>query len=82
MDANFLKTKSIKELHKIIMDLKAELFTLRFKNTTGQLEQPHKINMVKKDIARALTVYNIKIENHKLNNLKQKKETNLEGNSK
>ncbi|QBF34940.1 50S ribosomal protein L29 [Mycoplasmopsis phocirhinis] len=50
-----LKTKSVEELQKLVNDLKAELLTLRFKNRTGQLDQSHKINAVKKDIARALT---------------------------
>ena len=53
-----LKAKSNEELVKLIDDLKAELFMLRFKNSTGQLEQPHKINLIKKDIARVFTVIN------------------------
>ncbi|MCS4536890.1 MULTISPECIES: 50S ribosomal protein L29 [unclassified Mycoplasma] len=50
-----LKAKSVEELQKLVNDLKAELLTLRFKNRTGQLDQSHKINAVKKDIAKALT---------------------------
>ncbi|MBU4689820.1 MULTISPECIES: 50S ribosomal protein L29 [Mycoplasma] len=50
-----IKSKSVDELQKLINDLKAELLTLRFKNATGQLDQSHKINAVKKDIAKCLT---------------------------
>lgn len=62
MQAKDLQTKSVVELKKLIEDLKAELFTLRFKNSTGQLENPHKISLVKKDIARTFTVLNAKEE--------------------
>lgn len=55
-----LRAKTPEELNKLVDDLKAELFMLRFKNSTGQLEQPHKINAVKKDIARVFTVLNEK----------------------
>ncbi len=55
-----LKTKSKAELTKLVDDLKAELFMLRFKNSTGQLNEVHKIDAVKKDIARILTVLNTK----------------------
>ncbi|MBN0919176.1 50S ribosomal protein L29 [[Mycoplasma] gypis] len=52
--------KSIEELEKLVADYKANLFTLRFKSRTGQLDQSHKIQEVKKDIARALTALNEK----------------------
>lgn len=55
-----LKNKSKAELTKLVEDLKAELFMLRFKNSTGQLNEVHKIDAVKKDIARILTVLNTK----------------------
>lgn len=53
-----LNTKSNEELLKLVDDLKAELFMLRFQNSTGQLENPHKIPLVKKDIAKAFTAMN------------------------
>ncbi|BDX52568.1 50S ribosomal protein L29 [Metamycoplasma equirhinis] len=55
-----LKEKSTQELEKLLADLKAELFSLRFKNATRQLDQVHKISLVKKDIARILTALNAK----------------------
>lgn len=57
-----LETKSVKELNNLVNDLKAELFMLRFQNSTGQLDQPHKISLIKKDIARVFTVLNNKKE--------------------
>ena len=44
------------ELTAAIADLKSELFNLRFKLATGQLENTMHISSVKRDIARALTV--------------------------
>ena len=44
------------ELTASIADLKSELFNLRFKLATGQLENTMQISSVKRDIARALTV--------------------------
>ncbi|WP_406615749.1 50S ribosomal protein L29 [Mycoplasmopsis hyopharyngis] len=53
-----IKEKSTDELNKLLVDLKAELWTLRFKNSTGQLDQSHKISAVRKDIAKILTILN------------------------
>ncbi len=39
-----------------IAELKTELFNLRFRLATGQLENTMQISSVKRDIARALTV--------------------------
>jgi len=44
------------ELTAAIADLKSELFNLRFRLATGQLENTMQISSVKRDIARALTV--------------------------
>jgi large subunit ribosomal protein L29 len=38
-----------------IAELKTELFNLRFRLATGQLENTMQIQVVKRDIARALT---------------------------
>lgn len=58
MQYSELKQKSIKELEKMLAEYRAELFSLRFKNATRQLDQVHKIDLVKKDIARTLTAIN------------------------
>ena len=44
------------ELAKKLDDLKEELFNLRFRHATGQLENPNVLHTVKKDIARVKTV--------------------------
>ena len=44
------------ELNKQLKDLKAELFNLRFQHAINQLDNPVRIDAVKKDIARVMTV--------------------------
>ena len=56
MKASELRTKTCEELEAMLKDLKSELFTLRFQHAINQLENPHKIADVKKDIARVMTV--------------------------
>ncbi|WP_412031459.1 50S ribosomal protein L29 [Metamycoplasma buccale] len=60
MQYSELKEKSLKELQDLLLEYKAELFSLRFKNATRQLDQVHKIDLIKKDIARTLTAINVK----------------------
>ena len=56
MKATELRTKTSEELEQMPKDLKGELFTLRFQNAINQLDNPHRIDDVKKDIARVMTV--------------------------
>lgn len=51
-----LRESNLQELNKKVMDLKAELFNLRFQLATGQLENPMRIREVKKSIAQLKTV--------------------------
>lgn len=44
------------ELGRKLVDLKDELFRLRFQLATGQLENPMRIREVKKDFARTKTI--------------------------
>ncbi|KAF0197252.1 MAG: large subunit ribosomal protein L29 [Bacillota bacterium] len=44
------------ELNQKIDDLKTELFNLRFRLVTGQLENPMRIKEVRKTIARVKTI--------------------------
>ena len=55
-----MKAKEIRELSAVelqtkLNDLKAELFNLRFQLAVNQLDNPMRINAVKKDIARIMT---------------------------
>ncbi len=56
MKATELRTKSVAELNEEMNKLKEELFNLRFQHAINQLENPMRINAVKKDIARIKTV--------------------------
>lgn len=56
-----MKAKEIREMSPLelsgkLVDLKGELFNLRFQLATGQLENTSQIKSVKKDIARVRTV--------------------------
>lgn len=44
------------ELNEKVVELKNELFNLRFQLATGQLENPMQIKAIKKDIARVKTI--------------------------
>jgi len=51
-----IRSMSETELEQKVKDLKEELFNLRFQLSINQLENPHKIQETKKDIARVMTV--------------------------
>ena len=51
-----LRAMNVEELNAKLKELKEELFTLRFQHAINQLDNPHKIADVKKDIARVMTV--------------------------
>jgi large subunit ribosomal protein L29 len=52
MKAKELREKSIDELRRTETELAEQLFKLRFQKATGQIENPVKIRLVRKDIAR------------------------------
>ena len=60
MKAYDIRNMSSEELESKLKELKNELFNLRFQNAINQLENPHRIGEVKKDIARVMTVLNEK----------------------
>ncbi|MBK8461638.1 MAG: 50S ribosomal protein L29 [Nigerium sp.] len=51
-----LRGLSREELNNKVVELKEELFTLRFQAATGQLESHGRLREVRKDIARVYTV--------------------------
>ena len=51
-----LRGQSREDLNKRVVELKEELFTLRFSAATGQLESHGRLRAVRKDIARIYTV--------------------------
>jgi len=56
MKAGEIRKLSAKELDAKLLELKDELFKLRFQQAINQLDNPMRINVVKKDIARVKTV--------------------------
>ena len=60
MKANELRDMTSEDLAKKLKELKEELFNLRFQHAINQLDNPHKIEDVKRDIARVMTIMNEK----------------------
>ena len=56
MKANELRNMTEQELTAKLKELKGELFNLRFQHAINQLDNPHRIADVKKDIARVMTI--------------------------
>lgn len=55
MKANEIKDMTVDELNSKLSELKQELFNLRFQHAVNQLENPKRLQAVKKDIARVKT---------------------------
>lgn len=55
MKANEIKDMTVDELNSKLDELKQELFNLRFQHAVNQLENPKRLQAVKKDIARVKT---------------------------
>jgi large subunit ribosomal protein L29 len=53
---NEIREKNLQELKTLAADLKEELFKLKMQQGTGQLEKPHRLGEIKRDIARANTI--------------------------
>ncbi|MBI4444349.1 MAG: 50S ribosomal protein L29 [Acidobacteria bacterium] len=51
-----LRDMSTAELEEEARKLSEQLFRLRFQKSTGQLEGPHKIRGVRKELARVKTI--------------------------
>ena len=56
MNAKEIREKSLSKLQDELVDLKDELYKLRFQLAINQLENPMRITAVKKDIARVKTI--------------------------
>lgn len=56
MKASELRESTLEELKDKETELSQQLFNLRLQVVTGQLENPSKVKMAKKDLARVLTV--------------------------
>ncbi|MXR13062.1 50S ribosomal protein L29 [Mycoplasma hyopneumoniae] len=56
MEFKELLKKTASELNSLLLEYRSELFTLRFKNQSSNLDQSHKIGEMRKMIARVLTI--------------------------
>ena len=56
MKANEIRKMTSSDLEKELVELKSELFKLRFQLATNGLENPMKIKNTKKDIAKIKTI--------------------------
>ena len=56
MKATEIRKLSVEDLQAKLADLKKDLFFLRMQHATNQLDNPIKIAVVKKDIARIKTI--------------------------
>ena len=50
-----IKNLSVEELNTKLTDLKQELFNLRFQHAINQLDNPMRLSLVRKDIAKVKT---------------------------
>ena len=60
MKAREARDMTMEELDERLRDTRHELFNLKMQQTLGQAEQPLRIRMLRRDIARILTVINEK----------------------
>ena len=67
MKVSELKDKTIEQLQSSLKDLKKEAFNLRFQKANGQLENTARVKVVKRSVARVLTLINNKIKNESEN---------------
>ena len=56
MKGKELHNMTNEELSSKLGELKSELFNLRFQHAINQLDNPMRLNVVKKDIARVKTI--------------------------
>ncbi len=58
MRARELRDLSDDELQRKLAETRQELFNLRFQSATGALENPARLKLAKREIARILTIRN------------------------
>jgi large subunit ribosomal protein L29 len=58
MKAKQLRDMTDEELERALAERRQELFNLRFQSATGALENPARLKLAKREIARILTVRN------------------------
>ncbi len=56
MRAAQFREQTVEELHEKERELAEQLFALRLQQVTGQIENPAKLRLVRRDLARVMTV--------------------------
>jgi large subunit ribosomal protein L29 len=56
LKAKQLRDMTDEELERVLAERRQELFNLRFQSATGALENPARLKLAKREIARILTV--------------------------
>ncbi|MDO8901694.1 MAG: 50S ribosomal protein L29 [Phenylobacterium sp.] len=56
MKAADVRSMSSDQIAESLLNLKKEQFNLRFQAATGQVEKTHRVNEIRKDIARLKTI--------------------------
>ncbi|MBI2340907.1 MAG: 50S ribosomal protein L29 [Deltaproteobacteria bacterium] len=57
-----IREKTETERKKLTSQLKEELFFLKIKKVTGQLEKAHRLREIRRDLARLFTIEREKVE--------------------
>ncbi|MGB1547689.1 MAG: 50S ribosomal protein L29 [Alphaproteobacteria bacterium] len=65
MKAEDLRSKSLDELEDNLLNLRKEIFNLRFQRTSGQLESTAQLRHARRDIARIKTILNERVRAEK-----------------
>lgn len=60
MKAKELREQSTEELQKTLYETSKQLFQLRMKNSTGQLNKSHELKKTQRNVARIQTILNEK----------------------
>tara|TARA_B100001741_G_C15996006_1_gene344328 strand:+ start:83 stop:277 length:195 start_codon:yes stop_codon:yes gene_type:complete len=63
MKQSELKDKNVDQLREDLSSFKKEAFNLRFQKASGQLENTARVRVVRRSIARILTILSSKKEN-------------------
>lgn len=63
MKPSEFRALTIEELKQKEQDMRKELFNLKFRLATGEVENPMRIHTLRKDIARLLTILTEKGDN-------------------
>lgn len=56
MKAQEIRNMTAEEIEQQLIGLKEKLFKVRSENVTGRIERPHRIRIIKRDIARCHTI--------------------------